>query len=438
MRKRVMMSNTRQGEMPRVAAAVRVGRQDRGVALSPGRTPSPGAFKSAPLASPDSRLSLSRPFDPAEREADRFAGWVMRTTSAKAVGSHGAQPQQTQAPRGGMPITTGLADRIRASRAGGEGLDAESRAFMEPRFGVDFSRIRIHADNEAARMSTALHADAFTVGSHIYFNAGQLDPATVPGRMLLSHELAHALQAGNDARVIQRKIKVKPGVDLSSLSDGKDGDVYTYPEPIRNKGLDLEILTSMLHSPRLFNLQGETTESAKRALASHVIAREGVVAFAKNKKYRFVPGEEGFEMNPKYWTWGNKKFKSKPGVDLNEARADLNVHPELYAIGCAAATQLTVKGGAQSESVSSTTGEPRDWIPGESGFIENPGWNGLDNGLQGENIIYMGAKRFWGHFANEVSIKPYKEWYDLVDGWDDSTEPVLSSDRTYPVKGLLE
>jgi hypothetical protein len=164
-------------------------------------------------------------------------------------------------------------------------------------------------------------------------------------------------------------------------------------------------------------------------------ARKGVVDFATNEKYAFVGGEAGFKMNPKYWEWGGGKFRSKEGANLEEARADLNVNPQEYAIGCAAATQLTVKAGGKSESISSATSEPKDWIPGEAGFIENKKWDGRP-GLQGENIIYMGGKRFWGHFSSDAgsAIKGYQQWFEQVNGWNQGAE--LSSDRTYPEKGL--
>jgi hypothetical protein len=65
---------------------------------------------------------------------------------------------------------------------------------MEPRFGHDFSRIRIHADSEAARAAAALGAAAFTVGHHIAFARERFRPGTAPGKRLVAHELTHAVQ----------------------------------------------------------------------------------------------------------------------------------------------------------------------------------------------------------------------------------------------------
>jgi Domain of unknown function (DUF4157) len=79
-------------------------------------------------------------------------------------------------------------------RSPGEPLDAETRAFMEPRFGHDFSRVRIHADGRAAESAGMVNAKAYTVGREIVFAAGQFQPGTRTGQHLLTHELTHVAQ----------------------------------------------------------------------------------------------------------------------------------------------------------------------------------------------------------------------------------------------------
>ena len=81
-------------------------------------------------------------------------------------------------------------------RAPGRPLDATTRAFMEPRFGHDFSRVRVHTDSTAAGSARAVDALAYTVGPHIVFGADQFAPATPQGRSLLAHELTHVVQQG--------------------------------------------------------------------------------------------------------------------------------------------------------------------------------------------------------------------------------------------------
>src|SRR5947209_2458285 len=76
----------------------------------------------------------------------------------------------------------------------GHPLDAETRAFMEPRFGHDFSKVRVHANDHADRSVHAVNALAYTVGGHVVFGVGQYQPDTAAGRKLLAHELTHVVQ----------------------------------------------------------------------------------------------------------------------------------------------------------------------------------------------------------------------------------------------------
>ncbi len=74
-------------------------------------------------------------------------------------------------------------------RAPGQPLDTATRAVMEPRFGHDFSGVRVHTGARAAESARAVHALAYTVGRDVVFGAGQYAPATSAGRRLLAHEL---------------------------------------------------------------------------------------------------------------------------------------------------------------------------------------------------------------------------------------------------------
>ena len=71
---------------------------------------------------------------------------------------------------------------------------------MEPRFGYDFSRVKVHADDRAADAARAIHAHAFTQGEHIVFARDRYRPSTTEGTKLLGHELAHVVQQTSDRR----------------------------------------------------------------------------------------------------------------------------------------------------------------------------------------------------------------------------------------------
>ena len=78
--------------------------------------------------------------------------------------------------------------------APGQPLDRGTRAFMEPRFGHDFSGVRVHTDASAAQSARAVNALAYTVGRDVVFGTGQYMPETIGGKRLLAHELTHVAQ----------------------------------------------------------------------------------------------------------------------------------------------------------------------------------------------------------------------------------------------------
>ena len=76
----------------------------------------------------------------------------------------------------------------------GRPLDAETRAYVESRFGHDLGRVRLHTDQRAAESARAVSARAYTVGEHVVFGSGEYAPETSAGRALLAHELTHTIQ----------------------------------------------------------------------------------------------------------------------------------------------------------------------------------------------------------------------------------------------------
>jgi|GEM_PF-5953185 len=85
-----------------------------------------------------------------------------------------------------------IQDQINTLRGGGQPLSESLRAFFEPRFGVDFSFVRIHNSSKAAETAHSIKARAFTIGRDIVF--GKNDSNTHEGRRLLAHELMHVVQ----------------------------------------------------------------------------------------------------------------------------------------------------------------------------------------------------------------------------------------------------
>jgi outer membrane protein OmpA-like peptidoglycan-associated protein len=104
-------------------------------------------------------------------------------------------------------------------RSSGQPLDAATRSFMEPRFGHDFSRVRVHTDARASESARAVNALAYTVGPHIVFASGQYAPLASTGRQLMAHELAHVKQQSS-AHASATQLRVgEPSDDSERAAD---------------------------------------------------------------------------------------------------------------------------------------------------------------------------------------------------------------------------
>ena len=165
------------------------------------------------------KLTINELGDTYEREANRVADQVMRMPDPDL--SVPPSPQQVSRKCAACEKEGKKARKLQTKPAGpaepgaseappivhevlgspGEPLDTATRAFMEPRFGYDFSYVSVHTDVRAAASSRAVNARAYTAAHHLVFGEGQYQPDTREGRRLLSHELAHVIQQGAAARL---------------------------------------------------------------------------------------------------------------------------------------------------------------------------------------------------------------------------------------------
>jgi len=187
---------------------------------TPIHSPAPGAIQT--------KLSVNKPGDQYEQEADRISEQVMRMPEphlertcggacpkcqAEQLG-HGHERLQTQRVGAGDWGQTEVPPLVHeVLRSPGQPIDPATRVFMEQRFGRDFSRVRVHHDEKAAESAKSISALAYTSGNHIAFNDGQYSPTTESGKQLLAHELVHTMQQENS---LHRKIDfTKPEPILS-------------------------------------------------------------------------------------------------------------------------------------------------------------------------------------------------------------------------------
>ncbi|QIG47222.1 DUF4157 domain-containing protein [Nordella sp. HKS 07] len=156
------------------------------------RTDSPSPRAAKTTVQP--KLQIGRIDDPLEREADRTADAAL---AGKPAPGPAASPLAMS-----QNAPTGVRDVLSSP---GRPLDASQRAYFEPRFGHDFSDVRVHSDMGAASSALCLGAAAYTVGPHIAFAAGHFAPGTSAGSRLMAHELAHVVQQRRAGPFIQRE-----------------------------------------------------------------------------------------------------------------------------------------------------------------------------------------------------------------------------------------
>jgi hypothetical protein len=163
------------------------------------------------------RSTDAEPTEQLEREADTFADSFERSERVNATA--GAPP---------------------ASDDGGDGLPTGLRRALERPLAADLGGVRVHHDARAAAWSRSLGANAFTVGSGIYFAAGSYQPHTSSGRRLIAHEVAHTAQQrpfvqrngdGTSVDVLESPPECQIGVSLAGMEVVPLGDPVYQPTP---------------------------------------------------------------------------------------------------------------------------------------------------------------------------------------------------------------
>ncbi|MBM3235923.1 DUF4157 domain-containing protein [Candidatus Poribacteria bacterium] len=163
------------------------------------------------------KLQVSQPGDIYEQEADRVAEKVMQMpepqmqrqpieeeeeiqmVQRQPIEEEEEKLQAKELPDQIAGVNSNLESRINVIRGSGQPLPDSDRAFFEPRFGYDFSQVRVHKDSQAAEAAHVVNARAFTMGRNIVFGAGEYEPATSRGKHLLAHELVHVVQQNGGA-----------------------------------------------------------------------------------------------------------------------------------------------------------------------------------------------------------------------------------------------
>jgi Domain of unknown function (DUF4157) len=186
------------------------------------------------------KLSIGSPDDIYEKEADAMADQVMRMSMPEPISFSSAkntvnrkcsecEQEEKLHRKESSSDSTSVAppivhDVINSSY--GKSLDESTRSFMEPRFNYDFSNVKIHDNELAAKSASSINALAYTSGNNVVFNSGQYNTKSDSGKRLLAHELTHVVQQRGTNGAIATRIMRQTKSAGRSQSLNVDGKKY--------------------------------------------------------------------------------------------------------------------------------------------------------------------------------------------------------------------
>jgi len=169
------------------------------------------------------KLKVNQPNNQYEKEADRVSDQIMKMSNIDIKPNHrdsqinrkcsscnmkedndaknftiSTKPKLLSSSTTGFEVPNETVNQINTNQ--GRPLDSSTKSFMEPRFGYDFSDVRIHDDSKANELVGAVNARAFTYGNAIFMGKNE----STSDKELMAHELTHVVQQNTRQKNIQR------------------------------------------------------------------------------------------------------------------------------------------------------------------------------------------------------------------------------------------
>jgi hypothetical protein len=224
--------------------------------------------------------SIQREAVPEEEEEPIQAKLIQR----EAMGEEEEEIQAKRSSGGRVEPGGDFESRLGSSKSGGSPLPEDVRSFMEPRFGADFSGVRVHTGGEAVQLNREVGAQAFAHGQDVYFGEGK-----GPGKdALTAHELTHVVQQTGELKreLIQREEEDKSQVvnfsyDLElpiELKDKKGQTVLT-----QGADLTLALGTQALYTAKSSKLKFSFGKLKLASVLSAVSETDGGAASTNSK-----------------------------------------------------------------------------------------------------------------------------------------------------------
>ncbi|MCI0337075.1 MAG: DUF4157 domain-containing protein [Acidobacteria bacterium] len=182
-----------------------------------------------------------------------------------------------------LQVSQGTQSRIDSLRGGGQPLPQSARAYFEPRFGHDFSDVRVHTTGRAEEAARQVNAQAFTIGRDIVFGVGRYNPETQTGRQLLAHELTHVVQQSQAS--MPNQIMRKPPTSPPQWPSGGIQVIGTDKNDLVNILTTCTGVSMSLDKQGMLTIEKDKSKSAKGGSAAAIEALRQQVG---NKKFGII------------------------------------------------------------------------------------------------------------------------------------------------------
>jgi hypothetical protein len=360
----------------------------QGAPLAPVQQPA-----DAPLASPADKDPQAKKEDeiPVQRKEDNNAPLLQRECSSGGSGGEcdtckDKREEGMLQRKGCEPVSASAPSSVEnVLQTSGSPLDGETRSFFESGFGVDFSKVRIHTDAQAAGSAADVAAKAYTVGNSVVFGSGQYAPHSTAGRRLLAHELTHVVQQGaagvrsnptGTHRVVGRAAVSPPALQRQETDapacerDKEEGHGINFKPPV----------TSPQHQLWIYGVWGKYDDGdsmisfVTRALTKWVEWRFGILPSTRRAQVKdYLVGQPWIQTggNPQpgccYWIGLTQEHYSRARILAGEAPEPVQPVPDETTAPIANALAGSRSGGAkppeQKEPEKEERGAPvaHDW-----------------------------------------------------------------------------
>jgi hypothetical protein len=227
------------------------------------QTIQPDARKTSPSSGSlffQPKLTVNQPNDKYEQEADSMADRVMRMVNSTQNENTFFKPipliiqrkcqhcqeeeklYRKESSGAEVQGSNELDSYVGSLRSSGQALPESSRQFFEPRFGQDFSSVRIHTDSVAAKSAQSINALAYTTGNNIVFNSGQYSPDSESGKKLMAHELTHVVQqSATNLSNVQRIACPEGATAPGTVAPGVRNDIDARAQNIIDRAIDATV-----------------------------------------------------------------------------------------------------------------------------------------------------------------------------------------------------